>query len=102
MVTSFVPAARRRLTGVARGVALAIARHSLRGASSASAGIINEPSTARMVETGRNMAGPFPRKRPECIAESGSALSWLDQSTVGASARTAYRELQSWVLAHPP
>src|SRR5882757_3478259 len=60
MATSSVPAAAlRRLTGVTRGGAFAIARHSLRGVSSARAGTIIDASTARTAETVRNMAGPL-------------------------------------------
>src|SRR5581483_5923527 len=57
MATSFDAAAsRRRLAGVARHGAFAIARHSLRGASCAAAGAINDPINAR-VAVRRSMAG---------------------------------------------
>src|SRR5450755_4604669 len=65
MVTSFAAAAAlRRLTGVILGGAFAIARHSLRGASSAKAGAINAPRKTRMVETARNMARPCVSRMP--------------------------------------
>jgi hypothetical protein len=52
-------AIRRRLTGVARGCALDIARHSLlRGLSWAAAGAITQLSKARTAEKVRNMTGP--------------------------------------------
>src|SRR3981081_137083 len=69
MATSSVPAAAlRRLTGVTRGGALAIARHSLRGVSSARAGTIIDASTARTAATERNMAGPF-------VCDDGASVS---------------------------
>src|ERR1700752_559796 len=62
MATSLVVAAAwRRLTGVARGGALDIARHSLlRGASWAIAGATTEASKAKTAENNRNMAGARP------------------------------------------
>jgi hypothetical protein len=57
IATSFAAAAsRRRLTGVTRHGALAIARHSLRCASCAAAGAINDPNNARMAVK-RSMVG---------------------------------------------
>jgi hypothetical protein len=50
-------ATRRRLTGVARGGVLAIARHSLRGGSWAMAGAAHAPSNAKMAKSDRGMQG---------------------------------------------
>ncbi len=69
MATSSVAAAaRRRLTGVARGGAFAIARHSLRGVSCdcAIAGAIRKPSAAKTAETWRSMAGSV--RRPVTVS----------------------------------
>jgi hypothetical protein len=49
----------RRLTGVARGGALAIARHSLREDSWAATDEISEPSKAKTTGKDRNMARPI-------------------------------------------
>src|SRR5258708_29734292 len=63
--SSDLAAASRRLTGVARGGAFVIARHSLpRGASSAAADAMSWHSKARTAEKIRNMAGPVSGARP--------------------------------------
>jgi hypothetical protein len=55
--SSVFAAAERRLTGMARGAALAIARHSLRGASCAAAGATSAASKAKTAGKHRSMAG---------------------------------------------
>jgi hypothetical protein len=62
-------AATRRLTGVARGGALAIARHSLRNGCWAAAGTIKKARNAVTAAEARNMTKPVCRDSGYCIAE---------------------------------
>jgi hypothetical protein len=60
-------AARRRLTGTARGGAFAIARHSLRWESWARAATLSDPSKAN-TESSLNMARSRLRRRPQTVS----------------------------------